>query len=37
MAQQPSLKTQLMGIWTMVSVADVHENGTKVDDWGSKV
>jgi hypothetical protein len=37
MAQQPSLKAQLMGTWTVVSVADVYENGTKVDDWGPKV
>jgi hypothetical protein len=36
-AQQPSLKDQLVGTWTLVSVADVYENGRKVDDWGRSV
>jgi lipocalin-like protein len=37
LAQSNSLKQQLIGTWTVVSVADVYENGKKVDDWGSEV
>jgi hypothetical protein len=36
-AQQASLKDQLIGTWTLVSVADVYENGRRVDDWGKSV
>ena len=36
-AQQPSLAHQLIGTWSVVSVADVYDNGKKVEDWGSKV
>jgi hypothetical protein len=36
-AQQGSLKDQLIGTWTLVAVADVYENGKKVDDWGKSV
>jgi hypothetical protein len=36
-AQQPSLKQQLIGTWTLVAIADVYENGRKVDDWGKSV
>jgi Lipocalin-like domain len=36
-AQQPLLKDQLVGTWTLVSVADIYENGRKVDDWGKAV
>ena len=36
-AQERSLKDQLVGTWTLVSVADVYENGRKVDDWGRSV
>jgi hypothetical protein len=36
-AQQPSLKQQLLGTWTMVSVVDVYENGKTVDDWGPAI
>ena len=37
LAQQASLKDQLIGTWTLVSVADIYENGRKVDDWGKGV
>ena len=37
MAQQTSLKQQIIGTWTLVAAADVHENGSKVDDWGPTV
>jgi hypothetical protein len=36
-AQQPSLKDQLVGAWTLVAVADVYENGRRVEDWGKSV
>jgi len=36
-AQQPSLKEQLLGTWKLAAVADVYENGRKVDDWGKSV
>jgi hypothetical protein len=36
-AQQTSIKDQLVGTWTLVSIADVYENGKKVDDWGKSV
>lgn len=36
-AQQSSLKEQLLGTWTLTAIADVHENGKKVDDWGKSV
>jgi hypothetical protein len=36
-AQQPSLAQQLIGTWSVVSVADVYDNGNKVEDWGAKV
>jgi hypothetical protein len=37
LAQQRPLKQQLIGTWTVVSVADVYPNGKKVDDWGKDV
>jgi hypothetical protein len=37
LAQQASLKDQLVGTWTLVSIADVYENGKKVNDWGKSV
>jgi hypothetical protein len=36
-AQQVSLKDQLTGAWSLVSAADVYENGRSVDDWGPTV
>jgi hypothetical protein len=33
-AQQKTLKDQLVGTWTYVSSADVRKDGTKVDRWG---
>jgi len=33
-AQQKSLKEQLVGSWTFVTSADVQKDGTKVDRWG---
>jgi hypothetical protein len=33
-AQQKSLKDQLVGTWTFVSAIDVHKDGTKTDRWG---
>ena len=36
-AQQTLLKQQIIGTWTLVAAADVHENGSKVDDWGPTV
>ena len=33
-AQQKSLKEQLVGTWTFVTSADVQKDGTKVDRWG---
>jgi hypothetical protein len=33
-AQQKSLKDQLVGTWTYVSSVDVRKDGTKVDRWG---
>jgi hypothetical protein len=37
LAQQNSLKDQLLGTWTLVAIADVYENGKRVDDWGKSV
>jgi len=34
-AQQKSLKEQLVGTWTIVSAVDVQKDGTKVDRWGA--
>src|ERR1044071_1485483 len=34
LAQQKSLKDQLVGTWTFVSALDVHRDGTKTDRWG---
>jgi hypothetical protein len=34
LAQQKSLKEQLVGTWTFVSAADVQPDGTNVDRWG---
>jgi hypothetical protein len=36
-AQQRSLKEQLIGTWTLIEAADVYENGRKVNDWGPTV
>jgi len=33
-AQQKSLKEQLVGTWTFVTSADVQKDGAKVDRWG---
>ena len=33
-AQQKSLKEQLVGTWMFVTSADVQKDGTKVDRWG---
>jgi len=33
-AQQKSLKEQLIGTWTFVSALDVHPDGRKTDRWG---
>ena len=34
-AQQKSIKDQIVGTWTFVSALDVHSDGKKVDRWGS--
>jgi len=34
LAQQKSLKEQLVGTWTFVSALDVHPDGRKIDRWG---
>jgi len=34
LAQQKSLKEQLIGTWTFVSALDVHPDGRKTDRWG---
>ena len=34
-AQQKSLKEQLVGTWTFVSALDVHPDGKKTDRWGA--
>lgn len=34
LAQQKSLKAQLVGTWTFVSSVDMRRDGTKVDRWG---
>jgi len=34
-AQQKSLKEQLVGTWTIVSAVDVQKDSTKVDRWGA--
>jgi hypothetical protein len=34
-AQQKSLKEQLVGAWTLVSAVDVHPDGRRVDVWGA--
>jgi hypothetical protein len=34
-AQQKSIKEQLVGTWTFVSALDVHPDGKKNDRWGS--
>ncbi len=34
LAQQKSLKDQLVGTWTFVSAIEVHRDGTKADRWG---
>ena len=33
-AQQKSLKEQLVGTWTFGSAIDVHKDGTRTDRWG---
>ena len=33
-AQQKSLKEQLVGTWTFVSAVDTNKDGTKSDRWG---
>ena len=33
-AQQKSLKEQLVGTWTFVAATEVQKDGTKVDRWG---
>jgi hypothetical protein len=35
LAQQKSLKDQIVGTWTFVSALDVHPDGKKVDRWGA--
>jgi Lipocalin-like domain len=35
MAQQKSLKDQLIGTWTFVSASDTNKDGTKTDRWGA--
>jgi Lipocalin-like domain len=35
MAQQKSLKDQLIGTWTFVSASDTNMDGTKTDRWGA--
>jgi len=35
MAQQRSLKDQLVGTWTLVSTEDTAANGTKREPWGA--
>jgi hypothetical protein len=37
MAQQKSLKEQLVGTWTLVSVTDVYQDGRKEKSWGPAV
>jgi hypothetical protein len=36
-AQQKSLKEQLVGTWTLVSVTEVYQDGRKENPWGSAV
>ena len=33
-AQQKTIKDQIVGTWTLVSALDVHPDGKKVDRWG---
>jgi Lipocalin-like domain len=33
-AQQKSIKDQIVGTWTLISALDVHPDGKKVDRWG---
>jgi Lipocalin-like domain len=37
LAQQKSLKDQLLGPWTLVSVTEVHQDGRKDTPWGPAV
>src|SRR5260370_38691784 len=37
MAQQKSLKEQLIGTWTLVSVVEVYQDGRKENPWGPAV
>lgn len=37
MAQQKSLKEQLVGTWTLVSVSEVYQDGRKENPWGPAV
>src|SRR5437016_4891184 len=34
-AQQKTIKEQIVGTWTFVSALDVHQDGKKTDRWGS--
>jgi hypothetical protein len=36
-AQQKSLKEQLLGTWTLVSVTDVYQDGRQENSWGPAV
>jgi hypothetical protein len=36
-SQDVSFKDRLIGTWSLVSAADVYENGKSVDDWGPAV
>jgi hypothetical protein len=35
LAQQKSLKEQIVGSWTLVQAVDTHADGTKTNPWGS--
>ena len=37
LAQQKSLKEQLVGTWTLVSVVEVHQDGRRENPWGPAV
>ena len=34
-AQQKSLKDQIVGSWTLVQAIDIHADGTKTNSWGA--
>jgi len=37
LAEQKSLKEQLVGTWTLVSVVEVHQDGRRENPWGPAV